>query len=324
MDMPGTITEMATLSAVGYGIPSLSGLVALSLPFWPEANKPVLYAVVTLALLLALAFYLLRQHIPLWIAVVHVPLGLSLVGISIYAGHSAAGLLIGSIYILSSIYAFHFFTLPVVAFFISFSAATFAGVAASLEISGWPAITMLLIGCCITAGIIVRMLINRIHTLATRDNLTGLLNRHTWDAFFKHKISSSERSKDSLVVMMIDLDNFKQINDQRGHLAGDRVLVEVGQALRDSARNADIIARWGGDEFILLLQNTDVSAAQRIAERLHKRLDNIIGFSIGVAQWHEHDSCDSLLYRADADLYNNKAAGMRTGNIIHLKREQKK
>jgi len=117
MDMPGTITEMATLSAVGYGIPSLSGLIAMSLPFWPEADKPLLYAVVTLALLVAVAFLLLRQRTPLWVAIAHVPVGLTLVGISIYAGHSPAGLIIGSIYILSSIYAFHFFTLPVTGFF---------------------------------------------------------------------------------------------------------------------------------------------------------------------------------------------------------------
>jgi len=157
------------------------------------------------------------------------------------------------------------------------------------------------------------MALRDLYGLATRDDLTGLFNRR----FF---ISESERllaEGTPLNVMLIDLDGFKQINDSYGHLAGDRVLRDIGTTLHTQTRAEDVVARFGGDEFVIAIPNLAVDAIERIATRVTAAIQNLrwpepesfeIGASTGIASSHllAEPTLLRLMNAADRDMYKNK------------------
>ncbi|MBI1173645.1 MAG: diguanylate cyclase [Sideroxydans sp.] len=154
---------------------------------------------------------------------------------------------------------------------------------------------------------------------AARDPLTNLNNRR---AFLENALpiwSTSRRNGRDLSVIMLDLDHFKSINDQYGHAAGDLALVATAKVLASSAREGDIVARWGGEEFLFLLPETRLEAANALAERLQKAILCIrvpvgnaeisLTASFGVADSTNQDSLESLISKADACLYQSKKNG---------------
>ena len=159
-----------------------------------------------------------------------------------------------------------------------------------------------------------------VQRLATTDSLTGLYNRHRFFELGEHEIHRFQRFHDSLSAIMLDLDNFKEINDIYGHASGDRVLESVAERARASVRLIDILGRYGGDEFCILLPNADLSEARCIAERIRQAIfdekimtehgEVLLSISLGVAQaGAETQSLADLLARADAALYSAKQSG---------------
>jgi diguanylate cyclase (GGDEF)-like protein len=152
---------------------------------------------------------------------------------------------------------------------------------------------------------------------AQTDALTGLGNRRWMQEMFERELKRSEHAGKPVCLMMVDVDNFKFINDQYGHIAGDRLLAAVAQALREDLRPTDLIARFGGDEFAVLLPGTGLDQAIDAAERLraHVReasppaLAEPITVSIGVGRAAPNDDLDALVHRADSAMYLAKAAG---------------
>jgi diguanylate cyclase (GGDEF)-like protein len=156
---------------------------------------------------------------------------------------------------------------------------------------------------------------------ATIDALTGLHNRGWLDDMFDREIRRSERDDLTLCLMMIDVDHFKQYNDEYGHLAGDRVLVTVGESIRKPLRPNDLVARFGGEEFSVLLPETSLDNALTIAERLRERVDmadpgeldgkKIPGatVSIGIAEYRPGDSLETMIAAADVAMYHAKKDG---------------
>ncbi len=152
---------------------------------------------------------------------------------------------------------------------------------------------------------------------AITDALTGLGNRHWMKDMFEREISRSQHGTRPLCLMMVDVDNFKQFNDQYGHIAGDRVLVAVGDALREYLRPTDLIARFGGDEFAVLLPGIDLTQAQQTAERVRHQVERLsppslstaITVSIGVSLSTGDDDVATLVHRADEAMYAAKALG---------------
>ena len=164
----------------------------------------------------------------------------------------------------------------------------------------------------------------RLESMATTDKLTGLLNRQAFDLVFEQAVKEIERSSVPLSILLFDIDRFKTVNDGLGHLIGDSLIAAIGKAARDSVRAADVVCRWGGDEFLVLLKDCRTADALAIAEKLRERVKaaRIWGgegwvmatVSLGTAEYRKGESRAELLARADKALYQAKSEGRdRTG-----------
>jgi len=155
--------------------------------------------------------------------------------------------------------------------------------------------------------------------LAAFDPLTEVLNRRAFMEFARRELSRARRSQEPCTLLMLDLDHFKRVNDEHGHAVGDRVLVECAAALRAALRAADLIGRYGGEEFCVLLPRTGLEEALETAERLRAAvaarplggLERSLTVSIGAAPCATQDplSLDAAFARADEALYRAKARG---------------
>lgn len=154
---------------------------------------------------------------------------------------------------------------------------------------------------------------------AYRDALTGVNNRSTFDAALTREISLAQRVKSSFSILVIDIDHFKKVNDSYGHSAGDEVLKNVAKQIKHSIRSTDQLFRFGGEEFVVLLGNSDCEAAGYIADRVLEavrkstvRYHNqvlAVSVSIGLACLQKNDSAADLFNRADQALYAAKHQG---------------
>jgi len=159
----------------------------------------------------------------------------------------------------------------------------------------------------------------RIEELATRDVLTGLFNRRHADGLLSQALQRRRRSGTPFCIALIDLDHFKRINDRHGHAVGDAVLRAFAEAAQSTLRGTDTLARWGGEEFLLLLDDVDAAAASIAMQRIQNAVAQAaveadgravsFSFSAGVAVHQEGESELVLLDRADRALYQAKAAG---------------
>jgi diguanylate cyclase (GGDEF)-like protein len=148
-------------------------------------------------------------------------------------------------------------------------------------------------------------LMARLHDLARTDDLTALPNRRAWCEQLGRALSAAWRTAEPLTVLLIDLDSFKGYNDAHGHLAGDQPLRGISAAWTGILRDVDVLARWGGDEFGLLLPGCDEIQALAVLGRL-RAVCPAVPFSAGIAQLRVRDSANELLARADAALYRAK------------------
>lgn len=156
-----------------------------------------------------------------------------------------------------------------------------------------------------------------IERLLRTDLLTNLPNRRHFDALLTAHIDTANRYGDPLSLLLIDLDDFKAINDTYGHLLGDEALRRTAATLQATRRAPDVIARWGGEEFIVLSPKTDDAGAAVLAERVREAIAAMEGpeerfsmtASIGVAQWRPGESANGLVGRADIALYQAKEGG---------------
>ncbi|EHB53620.1 diguanylate cyclase with PAS/PAC sensor [Mycolicibacterium rhodesiae JS60] len=155
--------------------------------------------------------------------------------------------------------------------------------------------------------------------LAVTDPLTGVWNRRHGEELLGADLSQARARGQPLALLMLDVDHFKAINDTRGHQAGDRVLVEIGRRLVAVCRDTDMVARWGGEEFVILLRDCALQDSVHIAEEIRATMANtpfidagVVTVSIGVAQASPHDDLTSWVARADKALYKAKRSGRNT------------
>ncbi len=148
------------------------------------------------------------------------------------------------------------------------------------------------------------------------DTLTELYNRQYFNDRLKKEISCSKRYKTSVSLIMFDVDRFKTINDTFGHMSGDKVLIEMSKLIRTNAREADVVARWGGEEFVVLVPQNDRQATILFAEKLRSKIashsfsiNQQVTCSFGVTQYGANESGGDFINRADQALYEAKKAG---------------
>jgi len=187
----------------------------------------------------------------------------------------------------------------------------------------WLSITGVLLVCFLYGSLLlataVRDVVRQLSTERDNDPLTGLLNRRAFHEAAEPFFLPSQRKRGPISVIMGDLDHFKSVNDKWGHSAGDHVLTAFAQILRGEVRETDLVARFGGEEFVVLLYGADRPQAQAVAERVRRRIAAQtfaspwealrVTASFGLVQEVGNDSLDDMLQRADHHLYCAKRAG---------------
>lgn len=302
-------------------------LVVVISPISRHEPTRLLSGIGIVAVLAAGAVWLFGARIPLWgyelLAAVGAVVSSALVARS--ATHGGMMMTAFS-YPWIAIYAAQFFPRRTV---MALGALISIGFAVGLAIDGlpnavvyWVTVTATTWSICIVLGTLAETL----RLKADTDPLTGLLNRAGFLAAAEREHAIAQRVGAPLTLAVLDLDGFKQVNDVHGHGVGDRLLVELASSWRKRLRAGDILARHGGDEFVLLLPATAIDDAVTVLERLRDE-QLPVSWSSGLAPWLPAASFDECLARADADLYGVKgglraraarAAGVRGGESEQL------
>lgn len=164
---------------------------------------------------------------------------------------------------------------------------------------------------------------DRYKHLAATDPLTNLYNRYKFIELYTTEAHAMTQRQQPLSLLMLDVDYFKQINDNHGHNVGDDVLTDMAKLIKSTVRNIDIVSRWGGEEFVVLLPTVDIDQAKIISEKLrvniakHLFSDNLnVTISIGIHQIDEHDSIEETISKADHALYQAKQNGRNRAVIF--------
>lgn len=152
-------------------------------------------------------------------------------------------------------------------------------------------------------------LLTRVRRLARTDDLTGLANRRRWHEELDRELARARRAGAHICVAMLDLDGFKAYNDTRGHVAGDELLTSTARAWSAAVRTTDMLARYGGDEFSLLLPDCGLDEAMTVVERMRTTTPRPVTCSAGLAESGGSETTESVIRRADAALYRAKRSG---------------
>ncbi|HTU88018.1 MAG TPA: GGDEF domain-containing protein [Solirubrobacteraceae bacterium] len=173
---------------------------------------------------------------------------------------------------------------------------------------------LMLVG--LMVAVSLRTVTRELATLAQRfaqeavvDDLTGLLNRRGWRYTAPRELARAARSGNPITLVTLDLDNFKELNDELGHAQGDSALSDTAERIRATLRAGDVVARLGGDEFVALLTNSTLTGSLTAIDRLRASTPAREAFSSGVAVWDRKEELSSLLHRSDLALYAAKEAG---------------
>lgn len=156
----------------------------------------------------------------------------------------------------------------------------------------------------------------RIKEIAVQDQLTGLYNRYKLIEVLEYELEQSRRYQSPFSVILLDVDDFKHINDNLGHHEGDRVLCGIAKAMKEQVRSADTLGRWGGEEFLVILPKTDATGAVLVADKICQAVaggslsvSETVTVSVGVSVYRGDNTIDAVVQRADAAMYRAKRDG---------------
>ncbi len=187
----------------------------------------------------------------------------------------------------------------------------------ALKLSGLPGMVtawVLIAGSSVLAGEALARVNSRLRRQLTTDPLTGLLNRAGFEVAAERARALAHRGRRPVSIALIDLDGFKRVNDLRGHAAGDELLVDLGRAWQAELRGSEVLARFGGDEFALVLADATPAGAGEALERL--RGASAAEWSVGVVEWERGETLERAIARADVELYRAKHARRGCEDVV--------
>ena len=299
--------------ALLYVIGGLTTLLVLALPHPPALEVPIMLALGATSPFVGLAVYLLRHRLPMaaypWLLAVGTVI---ITVMSVATGGYSEMVSFSFFYIWIVLYAVLFFSPFGIAAQVGLVMVGYWAISALYDDSGVDMLTPLepvvQVSVIATTGIVCALLA-RAREASEIDPLTRVANRRGLDHALDLALQRAERVDPRLNVAMIDVDHFKAINDQNGHVIGDEVLQQLTNTWRPLLRPEDFIGRRGGDEFLVLLPGCTSSDADRILERLRNAAAGEVTCSIGAAPWRPGDSASMLVSKADAALYEAKRRG---------------
>jgi diguanylate cyclase (GGDEF)-like protein len=238
-----------------------------------------------------------------WPPVLHVAVAVLSLLIGLLAWRSATAVGLGPVQIAVRLYAAHFFSPRAARLHVLLLVAVASAGAYAARPGGFAAAWLPVVVATVVITEIQIRLAGRLRTAATTDPLTGVHNRRAWEQEAERGLAHAARTGEALSVVILDLDDFKQVNDRQGHGAGDDLLRELTGRWR-LLRRADVLGRYGGDEFVLCLPDTARAGATELLERLAAA--HPFAWSSGVAIAEPGDTVPAVLARADADMYRQK------------------
>jgi len=300
---------MAINGAMLYGAGAALVFLFLLAPHSPRTITVGVVLAGLVATAVTLLLVLGRDWLPASVFPFLTAAGTALITILVYCDGSRPSAFM-LLYVWAAVYAFYFYRLSIAALEAAWIAFA-AGLGQALTSEGvFPLFRwMMITATSVMAGLAVRQLVVQVQAMADRDALTGVFTRRKYHDEIERELSRARRTGRPFCLLMLDLDNFKEMNDDRGHVQGDKHLRETAQAWLGALRAADTLARYGGEEFVVILPETDLARAQEAADRLRAAVPAGETASAGVAQWDGSESSVQLLARADDALYAAKAAG---------------
>jgi diguanylate cyclase (GGDEF)-like protein len=300
---------MARAAAGLFAMAGTLSLISMAVPHGSDTDTAQAVILALLAYPFAACLLLLGERTPVWAIHAVMCSGTVMIGYGVHL--AGTGRIAGSasvLYLWVVIFGAYFFPWKEVAGHLAVISGSYAVVLVIDRAKEGPALWVGLTGTATFTAFVVASLAGRLRAQATTDLLTGLPNRRGWEHSLEREFARAMRRRSPLCVAVLDLDNFKALNDAKGHLAGDRVLRTASAAWLGLLRDTDVLARYGGDEFALVLPDCTPQKATEIIDRLSSATEGST-CSVGVAWAGESDDPDSLIGRADRALYEAKAAG---------------
>jgi diguanylate cyclase (GGDEF)-like protein len=309
--------QMVRTAAALFGAASVITFISVVAPHQPQLEAGNLTFVAGGAAVVAAVLLLAGERLPRWTMHLWPAAGTVLVSFGLlFNGERNGGAAGGDemYYLWVTLYAAYYLGRIGTALQVAFIAAAYTVTLVAIDPGPiGPSRWLSTVGLAVGSAVVVRLLAERIERLvaelrlaASTDPLTGLLNRRAFAQRCASELARARRTGEPFAALLIDVDHFKQINDDRGHAAGDEALVELAAALTRELRDIDTVARIGGDEFAVLLPGTGVAGASATAERLAVQAG--VAISVGAAVHGVHGlTIDELARAADAALYEAKS-----------------